>query len=171
MADRTDSYTLVRAGGLIDGQGGPPIPNGAVLLRGSVIEAVGRQGNLAGPEGAYTQVLDFPDKTVMPGMVDCHTHHNGFGDGRLGDTLADMPDEVLTLQSARNARTALFSGVTSIRENGPKNVTMFRPARRHPGRNLNRPSDGALRPRGVHNRWAHGLLRLGGHRPKRGPAP
>ena len=59
-------------------------------------------------------------------MVDCHTHHNGFGDGRLGDTLADMPDEVLTLQSARNARTALFSGVTSIRENGPKNVTMFR---------------------------------------------
>ena len=126
MADRTDSYTLVRAGGLIDGQGGPPIPNGAVLLRGSVIEAVGRQGNLAGPEGAYTQVLDFPDKTVMPGMVDCHTHHNGFGDGRLGDTLADMPDEVLTLQSARNARTALFSGVTSIRENGPKNVTMFR---------------------------------------------
>ena len=33
---------------------------------------------------------------------------------------------MLTLQSARNARTSMLSGVTSIRENGPKNVTMFR---------------------------------------------
>ena len=67
MADRTDSYTLVRAGGLIDGQGGPPIPNGAVLLRGSVIEAVGRQGNLAGPEGAYTQAR-IHRRTPMDGV-------------------------------------------------------------------------------------------------------
>ena len=62
----------------------------------------------------------------MPGMVDCHTHHNGFGDGRLGDDLVKLPDEVLTLQSARNARASLFSGVTTFRENGPKNYTMFR---------------------------------------------
>jgi imidazolonepropionase-like amidohydrolase len=59
-------------------------------------------------------------------MVDCHTHHNGFGDGRAGDELVTLPDEVLTLQSARNARTSLFSGVTTIRENGPKNTTMLR---------------------------------------------
>ena len=62
----------------------------------------------------------------MPGMIDCHTHNNGFGDGRPGDDVAALPDEVLTLQSARNARISLLSGVTSIRENGPKNVTMFR---------------------------------------------
>ena len=98
----------------------------AVLVQGSSILAVGQQHEVLPPEGASVEVLDFPDATIMPGMVDCHTHHNGFGDGRLGDTLAELPDEVLTLQAARNARAALFSGVTTVRENGPKNDTMFR---------------------------------------------
>ena len=126
MPDRSDSFKLIRAGRLIDGRGGPPIENGAVLVQGSKILAVGPAKDVVTPEGAQVEVHDHTDKTVMPGMVDCHTHHNGFGDGRLGDDLATMPDEVLTLQSARNARASLFSGVTSIRENGPKNDTMFR---------------------------------------------
>ena len=121
-----DSYTLIRAGRLIDGRGGPPISDGAVLTHGPKILAAGHRSDVVPPEGAPVDILDFPDMTLMPGMVDCHTHNNGFGDGRVGDDVATLPDEVLTLQSARNARSSLFSGVTSIRENGPKNRTMFR---------------------------------------------
>ena len=126
MPPAADDFKLVRAGLLIDGLGGPPVERGAVLARGSEIVAVGRQNDVAAPEGARFQVLDHPSGTVMPGMVDCHTHHNGFGDGRAGDDLATLPDEVLALQSAHNARRSLFTGVTTIRENGPKNVTMLR---------------------------------------------
>ena len=126
MPPAADESKLIRAGLLIDGLGGPPIERGAVLTSGPKIVAVGPQQDVAAPEGAPVQVLDYPSRTVMPGMVDCHTHHNGFGDGRVGDDLATLPDEVLTLQSARNARTSLFTGVTTIRENGPKNVTMLR---------------------------------------------
>ena len=126
MTGTDQRFKLLRAGLLIDGLGGPPIANGAVLVRGSRIVAVGPQTEIAPPEGASFDLLDFSGKTLMPGMVDCHTHHNGFGDGRSGDELVTLPDEVLTLQSARNARTSLFSGVTTIRENGPKNATMLR---------------------------------------------
>jgi len=119
-------FKLITAGRLIDAKGGPPIENGAVLVQGKSIIGVGRAGEVSAPEGADVQVFDYPGKTIMPGMVDCHTHHNGFGDGRMGDDLALLDDEILTLQSARNARASLFSGVTSIRENGPKNYTMFR---------------------------------------------
>ena len=126
MPVQNDHFSLIRGGRLIDGRGGPLIENGAVLVQGSTIVAVGRSNEVAAPEGATVDVHDYPHRTVMPGMVDCHTHHNGFGDGRQGDDLVTLPDEVLALQSARNARASLFTGVTTIRENGPKNVTMFR---------------------------------------------
>ena len=122
----TSTYTILTADRVIDASGGAPIENGAVLLDGSTVAAVGRATDIRAPEGAPAQTAYYPGCTIMPGMVDCHTHHNGFGDGRLGDDLAQIPDEVLTVQSARNARASLFSGVTTIRENGPKNVTMFR---------------------------------------------
>ena len=120
------TYTILTADRLIDAKGGAPIDNGAVLLEGSTIAAVGPAADIRAPEGAPAQGTHYPGCTIMPGMVDCHTHHNGFGDGRLGDDLALLPDEILTVRSARNARASLFSGVTTIRENGPKNVTMFR---------------------------------------------
>jgi len=126
MTGAQASHTLIRAGRIIDGLGGPPIERGALLVRDSKIVDVGPERNMSVPEGGHVEVLDYSDKTIMPGMVDCHTHHNGFGDGRAGDDLATLPDEILVLQSARNARTSLLTGVTTIRENGPKNVTMLR---------------------------------------------
>ena len=126
MARGGPPLKLLKAARVIDGRGGPPIESGAVLIEGEDIRAVGPQTEVVAPDGAAVEVADYAGRTLMPGMVDAHTHHNGFGDGRRGDDLATLPDEVLTLQSARNARTSLFSGVTSIRENGPKNETTLR---------------------------------------------
>ncbi|MBM3948510.1 MAG: amidohydrolase family protein [SAR202 cluster bacterium] len=119
-------YLLINAGRLIDGRAKTAIPNGAVLIQGSKVVAAGRASAVRAPDGAAVDTIEYPGMTVMPGMVDCHTHHNGFGDGRPGDFVADVPDEVLALQSARNARASLFTGVTTIRENGPKAYTMLR---------------------------------------------
>ncbi len=119
-------YTLIAADRVIDAKGGAPIEKGAVLIRGSRIVAVGREADVSAPEGASVDARRYRGCTALPGMVDCHTHHNGFGDGRMGDDLTLLPDELLTAQAARNARASLFSGVTTIRENGPKNFTMFR---------------------------------------------
>ena len=126
MQHPNSEFKLIHAGTLVDGRGGPSVTLGAVLVEGSKIVAVGRKGEVVAPGGAPVETLDYPDKTLMPGMVDAHTHHVGFGDGRVGDEVVTYPDEVLTVQAARNARKALFSGVTTIRENGPKNMTMFR---------------------------------------------
>ena len=119
-------YLLITADRVIDSKGGPPIDNGAVLVHDGKIVSVGRAAEVSAPEGAAVETHNYPGCTVLPGMVDCHTHHNGFGDGRFGDELSLLDDEILTVQAARNARASLYSGVTTIRENGPKNVTMFR---------------------------------------------
>ena len=126
MESRPAEYKLISGSYLIDGKGGPPVHIGAVLVKGSKIVAAGPAREVVAPEGAPVELLEYPGKTLMPGMIDCHTHHNGFGDGRLGDDVGAMPDEILAIQSARNARACLYAGVTTIRENGAKNQTMFR---------------------------------------------
>ena len=95
MADRSREFKLIKAGRLIDSRGGPPIESGAVLVQGSKISDVGRAGDITPPEGARAEVYDYPGQTIMPGMVDCHTHHNGFGDGRVGEDVAAQPALVL----------------------------------------------------------------------------
>ena len=123
MAQDKGGLKLIRAARLIDGKGGPPLERGAILVEGDTIKGVGTWESVVPPEGAPVQEINYEDKTVLPGLVDCHVHLNGFGDGRAGDDLALLPDEVLTLQSARNARAHLYSGVTTVRDLGAKHQT------------------------------------------------
>lgn len=95
-----------------------------MLVEGDTIRAVGRRDSVVPPHGAPGEELDY-DGTLLPGLVDCHVHLNGIGDGRAGDDLNRLPDEVLTLQAARNARTHLYSGVTTVRDCGAKRRTTF----------------------------------------------
>ena len=125
-ATSSPAYTLLTADRVIDAKGGLPIEQGAVLTRCSEIISVGPAHEVRAPDGASVNHHHYAGASILPGMVDCHTHNNGFGDGRNGEDLAALEDEILTVQAAGNARRSLFSGVTTIRENGPKNMTMFR---------------------------------------------
>ena len=125
MAGSGGGLTLVKVARLIDGKGGPPVERGAILIEGDKISAAGAEEDVVPPEGAQVTEFNYEDKTVLPGLVDCHVHLIGVGDGRIGDELTLLPDEVLTLQAARNARTHLYSGVTTVRDCGAKNRTAF----------------------------------------------
>jgi imidazolonepropionase-like amidohydrolase len=118
-------FKLIKAARMIDGTGRPPLERGAVLLEDGTIRAVGTEEAVAPPEGAPVQEYDYEDATILPGLIDCHVHLVGIGDGRRGDDLTTLPDEVLTLQAARNARAHLYSGVTTVRDCGAKNRTVF----------------------------------------------
>lgn len=124
VSDNVD-LKLIKAARLIDGTGGPPLERPAVLIEGDRIKAVGSEEAVVPPEGAGVRVLSYEEHTVLPGLVDCHVHLIGFGDGRAGDDLANLPDEVLTLQAARNARAHLYSGVTTVCDCGAKDRTTF----------------------------------------------
>ena len=125
MAGSDGAFRLIKATRLIDGNGGPPLERGAVLLQGDRILAVGTEEAVVPPEGADVEEYSYEGRTVLPGLVDCHVHLIGIGDGRAGDELTTLPDEVLTLQAARNARAHLYSGVTTVRDCGAKNRTTF----------------------------------------------
>src|SRR4051812_47851091 len=69
-AAETPRHVAVRAGRLIDGGEAAPIRDAVILIEGDRITAVGP--GLAIPEGYG--VVDLSRSTVLPGLIDCHTH-------------------------------------------------------------------------------------------------
>ena len=119
------NFTILKADRLIDGNGGPVAEQAAILLEDDAISRVGTRETVQAPEGAPVRELDYGDATILPGLVDSHVHLIGIGDGRAGDELVTLPDEILTVQAAQNARRHLYSGVTTVRDCGAKNRTTF----------------------------------------------
>ena len=125
MPPTAPQFTILKAARLIDTAAEAVQEQAAILLEGNTVRQIGTAETVQAPEGASVQEIDYGDATILPGLVDCHVHLNGIGDGRAGDELVTLPDEVLTVQSAQNARRHLYSGVTTLRDCGAKNGTTF----------------------------------------------
>jgi len=118
-------FTLITAARLLDGTGARPIEQAALLVEGDRIVSLGRQADVRVADGASVDRRDYAEGTILPGLVDAHTHLVAPGDGTLGDDVAKEDDDILLLQAAKNARTLLHSGVTTLRENGAKGQVAF----------------------------------------------
>src|SRR5215217_5087948 len=67
-------YTRIRAGRLVDGRSETPIQDGAVLVDGNRIVAVGPADRVTAPLGEAVRERHYPGGTVMPGLIDVHAH-------------------------------------------------------------------------------------------------
>jgi hypothetical protein len=88
--------TLIRGGLLIDGTGGAPLPESAVLIHEGRLVAVGAADALGQPDDA--DVIDARGMVVLPGLIDAHVH--------------------LMHESEHTAPMYLASGVTTVRDTG-----------------------------------------------------
>jgi len=123
--ESSNDYTLIKAARIFDGTGTAPISGQAVLLNAGKIAAIGPMGELTAPDGSNLTVKDYGDSTILPGLVDGHTHMMAPGDGTHGDITGNEQDDVLLMRALQNARTFLHAGVTTARENGAKNKVGF----------------------------------------------
>lgn len=67
---------VIEGGTLIDGNGGAPVPDAVIVVRGNKVESVSRKGQSSYPAGA--QVLHADGKFIFPGLMDAHVHYSGF---------------------------------------------------------------------------------------------
>ena len=110
-----DRIFAIRCGNLIDGLADESLGSKLVVIRNDRIETVEVDGKI--PEGA--EVLNLPDHTCLPGLIDAHTHL-----ALNPEDSADMTvyyritDEENLATTAENARKTLFAGFTTVRNVG-----------------------------------------------------
>ena len=107
---------VIRHGTLIDGSGGPPIANDALVIDGNRIRSTGPLPPDIRLDQDGGHVIDATGQWIMPGLIDGHCHLSfGFPslDGEAHARGTTNPG-FTALQAARNAQHVLCSGVTSI---------------------------------------------------------
>lgn len=108
---------LIKAGRLVDVRSGRVLTDQAILIEGDRIKEVGPTRSVSSHAPATARVIDLSGSTVLPGLIDCHTHltfdpsHNGYA--ALG---ISVPREAL--YGARNAKVTLEAGFTTVRNVG-----------------------------------------------------
>lgn len=109
---------VLRAARLIDGTGAAPINNAVIVVNDNKIAALGAAAAVSMPANA--KVFDLGDVTLLPGLIDAHTHLIG---RVLGDPEGDLAavkdyDSFGAILGVIHARATLMAGFTSVRNVG-----------------------------------------------------
>lgn len=110
--------TVVLPGHLLDIDSGELLPDRAILVDGDRITAVTTVGE-ATARADVGRVIDLPRHTVLPGLIDCHTHLIGDvddGHGYAGMLMSSGAREAML--GVRNARDTVRAGFTTVRDVG-----------------------------------------------------
>jgi imidazolonepropionase-like amidohydrolase len=109
--------TAIKCGRLIDGRSDTPMENVVILIEGNKIKEVGK--NVTIPANA--KIIDLSAATVLPGLIDAHTHVLLQGDITSEDYDVQLLKQSIayrTLRGSLSCKTALLNGFTALRDLG-----------------------------------------------------
>jgi imidazolonepropionase-like amidohydrolase len=118
-AKPSDPEIVIRVARVLNVRSGAYIKSAAIWVAGERIKAVGREIDVLKEAPAAAQILDLGDVTLLPGLIDCHTHLMA----RLPDganayalNLLTKSEAYRALEGAANARATLAAGFTTVRD-------------------------------------------------------
>jgi imidazolonepropionase-like amidohydrolase len=119
--------TIVKAARLLDVKTGKYLEGQAVLVRGGIIHAVGAFSELQ-KQAPDAVVIDLHNTTLLPGLIDCHTHLLENYDPEVGEddnmelTVSGMSTASRALLGAKMGKEDVEAGITTVRDLGNSGV-------------------------------------------------
>jgi imidazolonepropionase-like amidohydrolase len=108
--------TVLRGATLIDGTGAPPVRDATVVIADGRIESIAT--GAGGPWPPYDEVIDVSDRTMLPGLIDCHDHLAFHGYDLARRWGLDEPASTRHLRTGRVLEATLRAGYTTVRDAG-----------------------------------------------------
>lgn len=119
-ATQLDAATIIHAGRLIDGKSPEPLVEVSITLDGGKIVAV-TPGYITPGEG--DQLIRLIEGTVLPGLMDMHTHLQSQHSKEVYTERFFMDEADYALRATTYARATLLAGFTTVRDLGDNGVT------------------------------------------------
>jgi imidazolonepropionase-like amidohydrolase len=116
---QTPAAVVVKAAKVLDVRRGVYIENAAIWIEGARIKEVGKAAEVQQHAAKDAKVIDLGGATVLPGLIDCHTHimsREEEGPNSYIVVLATKSQAFRALEGAYNARITLEAGYTTIRD-------------------------------------------------------
>jgi imidazolonepropionase-like amidohydrolase len=112
----SNRVVAIRAGRMFDSNTGQMLADQVIIARGDRIESVGPAASIRIPAGA--EVIDLSQATVLPGLIDAHTHIflTGESHGRYEEQLLKESWQYRTIEAVVNAKRDLEAGFTALRD-------------------------------------------------------
>lgn len=131
MAAPAMAQTLIEAGSVITDAASEATGPRVIVVVDGRIEGIYDPGAaaLAAFEAQGAERIDLSDKTVLPGLIDLHTHLSGDPSGEFWRG-ATTPPEYFTLIASKNARITALAGFTTVRDLGSRTDQVMQSLRR-----------------------------------------
>jgi imidazolonepropionase-like amidohydrolase len=119
-----EHVVAIRAGHLVDTVAGKVLDDQTIIVKGERIAAVGPSAGIAVPAGA--EIIDLSRATVLPGLIDAHTHltDNPWMSGYRSLGVSDIRAAMFGVQSAKRTLEAGFTTVRNVGASGFGDVAL-----------------------------------------------
>ena len=116
---------IIQSDRLIDGSGSIPAQNGAIVIENDKISKICATSELTEADKNQAEIISVPGGSILPGFIEMHSHIHCSSQTDAYEHITTESNETFLLRGTQAVRSALSSGVTTMRDLGSRNEVVF----------------------------------------------